>query len=103
MDNRNPRQERDVKETSNGLAHGVENIKATITRRPELQGWLFVGAGALLLLHTLRPEWVPFLNYILIGFAVYLLLYGSAKAHLVERTSEIINWVRDRFGGTKKR
>ena len=98
--------EREV-ETTNGLGHtaerGMENLKASISRRPELQGWLLLAAGSLLFIYAVRPEWLPFLNYVLIGIAIYLFLYGAYQAHLIERVTELVNWIRAKFSGGSKR
>lgn len=85
--------EREVRRTD-GLAHDVEEgITRTATRmvggHPELQGYLLLGAGALLLLFSFG--YFTSLKWFIGAASILMILVGAARSHVVDRISEFIS------------
>jgi large-conductance mechanosensitive channel len=99
MDNRRQNKHESQQEIPNGLAQGVENLKSTISHRPELQGWLLFSGGVVLLLYGFGL--LSIVNYVIIALGIYLVLYGGYRAHFAHRAKEVFNWVSQQLGGKK--
>lgn len=84
------------RETSNGIAHDVEaTMRANLSGRPELQGWISFASGIILLLHAFG--YFHFINYVIIAIGAYLLFMGASKAHLIEKINNVYKWLRNKF------
>jgi hypothetical protein len=81
--------------TTNGTSPEANSFTTALERKPQLQGWLFVGSGLILLLHVWG--YLTFVNYILIAIALYLIFQGAVKVHLLEKIQEAIAWVKQKI------
>lgn len=82
--------------SSDNLSPDFGAVKETLSRRPEVQGWLLIGAAILLALYLLGIFTTLF-NYVLLGIAAYLFVYGALKVHLGQKVSRAIEWGRSKF------
>lgn len=84
------------REVTNGLAKDMNLKKAEtmLGRNPELQGYLLIGAGAVLALFSLG--FLPIFKWVLFAVGAGLLAWGMQKTHLIERISEFVKHMRSK-------
>ncbi len=87
-----------TEEVRNGFAKDVERTAAraseTLSSHPVLQGYLILAAGIILLLFSLG--FLTTLKWAIVFAAVALIVWGTVKSNLVERTSNLIRKLRSR-------
>lgn len=77
-------------QTVNKAGQAVENamhnasgrLGSFFERHAQLQGWLMLGFGILIILHLLNV--VSFMRYIFLAAALYLILYGMYKSQFID-------------------
>jgi len=88
--------QKEQKTHSNGAApESHTGFGSALERRPQLQGWLSLGSGLILLLHVWG--YLTFVNYILIAIALYLMFQGAVKVHLLDKIHELFAWVKHKI------
>lgn len=73
----------------------TNSFTSALESRPQLQGWLFFGSGLILLLHVWG--YLTFVNYILIAIALYLMVHGAVKVHLLDKIHEAYAWIKQKI------
>lgn len=75
-----------VAKAGQAIDKATTNATATLgsffERHSELQGWIMLAAGVLLVLYMLNI--VTFMRYIFIALTIYLLVYGMYKSRFID-------------------
>ena len=85
------------KHEKNGLAHDstVESAVKKISGYPQLQGYLLLGAGIVLILFSVG--FFPLLKWGVFAAGVALTLWGVMKSNLIDTVSHLIESIHKRF------